>query len=113
MFEVAEYIGIVTFAISGFFVTVRNRLDFLGVLVSVFLTAFGGGIIRDVMAGRVPYVFRHETPAYMILGVMFFLIILRFHKRDTIENRPYFILRSHDTCLCHSRGRRDHKRCYY
>lgn len=42
MFEVAEYIGIVAFAISGFFVTVRSRLDVLGVLISVFLTAFGG-----------------------------------------------------------------------
>jgi len=92
MFEIAEYIGIVAFAISGFFVAVRSRLDFLGVLVSVFLTALGGGIIRDVMVDRTPYTFTHMMPAYIILGVMILLILFRFHKHDTIENRPYFIL---------------------
>ncbi len=92
MFEVAEYIGIVAFAISGFFVGVRSRLDFLGVLISVFLTAFGGGIIRDVIADRTPYAFSSNVPAAMILGVMTLLILFRFHKRDSIENRPFFIL---------------------
>ncbi len=92
MFEVAEYIGIVAFAISGFFVGVRSRLDFLGVLISVFLTAFGGGIIRDVIADRTPYAFSSNIPAVMILGVMTLLILFRFHKRDSIENRPFFIL---------------------
>jgi len=91
MFEVAEYIGIVAFAISGFFVGVRSRLDFLGVLISVFLTAFGGGIIRDVIADRTPYAFSSNVPAVMILGVMTLLILFRFHKRDSIENRPFFI----------------------
>ncbi len=92
MFEVTEYIGIVAFAVSGFFVAVRSGLDFLGVLISVFLTAFGGGIIRDVIAGRTPYVFAHDLPALIIVVVTVLLIVLRFHKRDTIENRPYFIL---------------------
>ncbi len=92
MFEVAEYIGIVAFAISGFFVGVRSRLDFLGVLISVFLTAFGGGIIRDVIADRTPYAFSSNIPAVMILGVMTLLILFRFHKRDSIENRSFFIL---------------------
>ena len=92
MFEVAEYIGIVAFAISGFFVAVRSRLDFLGVLISVFLTAFGGGIIRDVIVDRTPYVFSNDLPAATILVVMGLLILFRFHKRDSIENRPIFIL---------------------
>jgi uncharacterized membrane protein YeiH len=92
MFEIAEYIGIVAFAISGFFVAVRSRLDFLGVLVSVFLTALGGGIIRDVIVDRRPYTFTHDMPVYIILAVMLLLILFRFHKRGSIENRPYFIL---------------------
>ncbi|MBT3881763.1 MAG: trimeric intracellular cation channel family protein, partial [Campylobacteraceae bacterium] len=31
MFEIAEYIGIIAFAMSGFFVAVRNKLDLLGI----------------------------------------------------------------------------------
>jgi uncharacterized membrane protein YeiH len=92
MFEVAEYIGIIAFAISGFFVAVRSRLDLLGVLISVFLTAFGGGIIRDIVADRMPYTFTHTLPGVMVLGMMLMMILLRFHKRESIENRPLFIL---------------------
>jgi len=92
MFEIAEYIGIIAFAISGFFVAVRSKLDFLGVLVSVFLTALGGGIIRDIAVDKMPYTFTHNTPALIIITVMVLLILFKFHKRDSIENRPLFII---------------------
>ena len=92
MFEIAEYIGIIAFAMSGFFVGVRSRLDLLGILISVFLTAFGGGIIRDIVADRMPYTFSHSLPGVMVLGMMFLMILLQFHKRESIENRPFFIL---------------------
>jgi len=92
MFEIAEYIGIIAFAISGFFVAVRSKLDFLGVLISVFLTALGGGIIRDIAVDKTPYTFTHNIPALIIITVMVLLILFKFHKRDSIENRPLFIV---------------------
>lgn len=92
MFEIAEYIGIIAFASSGFFVAARNKLDFLGTLISVFLTALGGGIIRDIAVDRTPYTFTHSEPAVMILIVMILLVVFRFNKRDSIENKPLFIL---------------------
>lgn len=92
MFEIAEYIGIIAFASSGFFVAARNKLDFLGTLISVFLTALGGGLIRDIAVDRTPYTFSHNEPAITILVVMILLVIFRFNKRDSIENKPLFIL---------------------
>ncbi|HIP18396.1 MAG TPA: trimeric intracellular cation channel family protein [Sulfurovum sp.] len=92
MFEIAEYIGIIAFAMSGFFIATRNKLDFLGVLISVFLTALGGGVIRDVIVNKTPYTFSHTSPALIIVSVMLLLVIFRFHKRESIENRPLFIL---------------------
>ncbi|HEC45657.1 MAG TPA: trimeric intracellular cation channel family protein [Epsilonproteobacteria bacterium] len=92
MFEIAEYIGIIAFAVSGFFVAVRSKLDFLGILISVFLTALGGGIIRDIAVDKTPYTFTHNTPALIIITVMVLLILFNFHKRDSIENKPLFIL---------------------
>ncbi|TET90392.1 MAG: trimeric intracellular cation channel family protein [Sulfurovum sp.] len=92
MFEIAEYIGIIAFAISGFFVAVRSKLDFLGVLISVFLTALGGGIIRDIVVDKTPYTFTHNPPAIIIITVMILLILFKFHKRDSIENKPLFIV---------------------
>ncbi|WP_457746766.1 trimeric intracellular cation channel family protein [Sulfurimonas sp.] len=92
MFEIAEYIGIVAFAMSGFFVAVRNRLDLLGVLVATFLTALGGGIIRDITVNKTPFTFSHNYPALIVITVMTLLILLKFHKRNSIENRPLFII---------------------
>ena len=92
MFEIAEYIGIIAFASSGFFVAARNNLDFLGTLISVFLTALGGGIIRDITVDRTPYTFTHNEPAITILVVMILLVVFRFNKRGSIENKPLFIL---------------------
>ena len=92
MFEIAEYIGIIAFASSGFFVAVRNKLDFLGALISVFLTALGGGLIRDIAVDKTPYTFTHNMPALTILIVMILLILFKFHKKESIENKPLFIL---------------------
>jgi uncharacterized membrane protein YeiH len=91
MFEVAEYIGIVAFAMSGFFVAVRAKLDFLGVLISVFLTAFGGGIVRDVIVDKTPYTFTHTMPGVIVLGMMILLLLLKVHQRKGIEERFIFI----------------------
>lgn len=92
MFEAAEYIGLVAFAMSGFFIAVRNKLDFLGVLVSVFLTSAGGGILRDVTVDIKPYTFTHSSPALVIFSVMILMVIFRFHKKESLENQPLFIL---------------------
>jgi uncharacterized membrane protein YeiH len=92
MFELAEYIGIVAFAMSGFFVAVRSKLDFLGVLISVFLTALGGGVVRDIMVDRTPYTFMHNTPAIIVFTLMLVLIIFKFHKKQSVENKSWFIV---------------------
>ncbi len=92
MFEVAEYIGIIAAAMSGFFVAVRVKLDLLGVLVASFLSALGGGLIRDVIADRRPFAFSHDLPAFVILAVVILLIAFKFHKKDSFENRSIFVL---------------------
>jgi len=81
LFEVAEYIGIIAFSMSGFFIATRNKLDFLGVLISVFLTALGGGVIRDVIVDKTPYTFSHNIPALIIVAVMVLLVVFKFHKK--------------------------------
>jgi len=92
MFEIAEYIGIIAFSISGFLVAVRNKLDLLGVLISTFLTAFGGGLIRDVIANKTPYTFTHTTPGTLVIILMLAMIIFKTHKKANLENRALFII---------------------
>ncbi|UCN00884.1 TRIC cation channel family protein [Sulfurimonas sp. SWIR-19] len=92
MFEIAEYIGIIAFSMSGFFVATRNKLDLLGVLVATFLTALGGGIMRDVTVAKIPFTFSHNYPALIVISVLLLLILFKFHHRNSIENRALFIL---------------------
>lgn len=92
MFEIAEYVGTIAFAMSGFFVATRAKLDFLGVLISVFLTAFGGGVIRDIIVDERPYSFTHDAPGIIVFTIMFLLIAFRFHKKESVENRSWFII---------------------
>ena len=42
------------FALEGALRAIRSELDFLGVLVLAFVTAVGGGIIRDLLIGATP-----------------------------------------------------------
>jgi len=92
MFDVADYIGIIAFSMSGFFVATRNHLDLLGVLIATFLTALGGGIIRDITINETPYTFSHSYPAIIVISVITLMIIFKFHKKDSIENKLLFII---------------------
>ena len=91
MFEIAEYIGIIAFSMSGFFVASRAKLDLLGALIATFLTALGGGIIRDITVNKTPFTFTHNYPALIVLSVLILLILFKFHRRDSIENKVLFI----------------------
>ena len=92
MFEIADLIGIIAFAMSGFFVASRNKLDLLGALISTFLTALGGGIMRDIALDKTPYTFTHNYPGLVVLSVFLLMILFKFHQRESIENKPFFII---------------------
>jgi len=92
MFELTEYIGIIAFSMSGFFVAVRNHLDLLGVLIATFLTALGGGIVRDIAVDRVPFTFSHNYPALIVITVLALLILFKFHRKNSLENKTLFML---------------------
>ncbi|MDF1874409.1 trimeric intracellular cation channel family protein [Sulfurimonas sp. SAG-AH-194-I05] len=92
MFEVTDFIGMIAFAMSGFFVATRSKLDLLGVLIATFLTALGGGILRDIAVNKTPYAFTYDYPVAVVLSVLVFMIVFRFHKRASIENKPLFII---------------------
>ncbi|MEY2900757.1 MAG: hypothetical protein RL247_923 [Actinomycetota bacterium] len=52
---VLEGIGVLAFAASGLLAGATKRLDVVGVAVIAFLTAFGGGTLRDVLLDRGPF----------------------------------------------------------
>ena len=51
---ILEIIGTISFAVSGAFVAIKAKFDIFGVLVIGCITAFGGGIMRDMLIGKFP-----------------------------------------------------------
>ena len=90
--EVAEIIGTIAFALSGFYVAIKERLDLLGIFIASFLTALGGGIVRDTIVQRAPSTFTHMLPSLLVIGVIILSIALKLHQKDEIEKTFYFII---------------------
>ncbi|NAY93182.1 trimeric intracellular cation channel family protein [Muricauda sp. JGD-17] len=49
-----DILGTVAFAISGVLVAMEKKLDLFGVLIIAFVTAIGGGTLRDLLIGNTP-----------------------------------------------------------
>jgi uncharacterized membrane protein YeiH len=54
LIEIADLAGTFVFAAEGAMTAIRGDLDFFGVMVLSFITAVGGGIMRDVLLGATP-----------------------------------------------------------
>ncbi len=92
-FLLAEYVGIASAALSGFLFGIKRGCDWLGVFIAAFLTALGGGLMRDVIVGRPAYSFTHYMPVLIVLVVMAGAIVLRLHheERSGLERKFIFI----------------------
>lgn len=58
-----DAVGLSAFAIQGAMFAVELELPLSAVIVAAVLTGAGGGIIRDLLAGRRPLVFKREIYA--------------------------------------------------
>jgi uncharacterized membrane protein YeiH len=52
--DIIDILGTFAFAVSGAFSAMERKLDPFGTLIIAFVTAIGGGTIRDVLVGNLP-----------------------------------------------------------
>ncbi|MGI8424545.1 MAG: trimeric intracellular cation channel family protein [Chloroflexota bacterium] len=76
-----DRIGIVAFAFSGVEVGLRRRLDVFGLVVMGVVTATGGGLIRDILLVRLPFVIDREDYLLWALGAAAAAIVLGWAGR--------------------------------
>ena len=96
-----EYIGIASAALSGFLFAVKKDCDWLGIFVSSFLTALGGGIVRDVAVGRELYSFTHYMPVMIVIFVLIFSHIFALQTKK-LQGRFIFIFSDAIDVICFS-----------
>lgn len=54
IFVAIEYLGIFSCGLAGGLAAVRRQFDIMSILLVAWITALGGGIVRDVLLGLVP-----------------------------------------------------------
>lgn len=91
IFATASVVGSMAFAISGFMTGVRNDLDLMGVFVLSFLSANGGGVIRDLLVDRTPAIMSSTVPFWLTAGAMVCAIALRL-QNSSVEQRRIFVV---------------------
>ncbi|WP_428023244.1 trimeric intracellular cation channel family protein [Arcobacter sp.] len=90
--QIADIIGIICFAASGFLIAVHYNLDILGIFISSFLTALGGGMIRDTIANKTPYIFTDTLPVTLVIATVFLSLVFKLHKIPDFEGKTAFIV---------------------
>lgn len=81
MFYLAiDILGTIAFAISGVLVAMEKKLDLFGVIIIAFVTAIGGGTIRDLLIGNTPVLWMRE-PTYVIVILSTVALAILFSKQ--------------------------------
>jgi uncharacterized membrane protein YeiH len=78
MFYTIDILGTIAFAISGVLLAFNKRMDLFGILIIAFVTAVGGGTLRDILIGETPVSWMKDmTYTYVIIASAIFAVIFR------------------------------------
>jgi uncharacterized membrane protein YeiH len=83
--------GCFVFALSGGLAAVRARLDVFGVVVVATVTAIGGGVLRDVLAGVTPPNALRHWP-YLAVPAAAAVVVFVWHPQVNRMRRPIVVL---------------------
>lgn len=62
-----DILGTFAFAVSGTFSALERKLDPFGTLIIAFVTAIGGGTLRDVLVGNFPVNWLHNGTTMLVI----------------------------------------------
>lgn len=62
-----DILGTIAFSISGVLTSMKKRMDAFGILIIAFVTAVGGGTLRDILIGFPVTWLRNLTYVHVIL----------------------------------------------
>jgi uncharacterized membrane protein YeiH len=76
LFIISDTIGLVAFSITGALLAIEVEFNFFGVMILSFLTAVGGGVLRDTMINQVPSVLISDFYGSIAIIVSVLLLLL-------------------------------------
>ncbi|MBE0423808.1 MAG: trimeric intracellular cation channel family protein [Lutibacter sp.] len=90
VFYVLDILGTIAFAISGALVAINKRMDPFGVFIIAFVTAVGGGTLRDVLIGRQPVIWMNDISYIFLIGFAVIVAII-FRKKLKYLHKSLFL----------------------
>ena len=72
-----DILGTLSFSVSGALTAMKKRLDPFGILIIAFVTAVGGGTLRDMLIDAPITWMRDLTFVYVIVGATLLAVIFR------------------------------------
>lgn len=85
LFNILDVLGTIAFAISGALSAMNRRLDLFGIFIIAFVTAIGGGTIRDVLIGNTPVTWMENTVYVYLIGIVTILAIIFRNKLNYLK----------------------------
>lgn len=81
---ILDLFGTVVFAISGVWLACRKDMDLFGAMVLAFVTAVGGGTIRDVLLSATPVFWIQDTLYLLVIlaTTLFAILVRQWHERS-------------------------------
>ncbi len=89
IFYIAEVIGLIAFAISGAMIAIDRGLDLFGIVYITFVNSFGGGIMRDLLIGKIPpkMFYSYEYLIYVAICAVSVITVAFVFKDKFFKNR--------------------------
>ena len=87
-----EFAATLAFAVSGMIEAARRRMDVVGVFAVAFITAFGGGTVRDVLLDRRPFFWvEHQGYVWLVFGLTLVAAPWLHKHREIVTERAMLI----------------------
>ena len=90
MFVISDTIGLVAFSITGALLALHVGYNFFGVIILSFITAMGGGVIRDILINQVPAVLISDF--YGSISVIVSILLLLLHVSNFLNQTTIILV---------------------
>jgi len=88
--DVVDVVGTLVFAISGALAAAEKKFDLMGVAIIAFVTALGGGTVRDMLIGAHPVGWMQNYTPITIVSIGVLLVFL-FYKKLHYFRKTFFL----------------------
>ncbi len=90
--EYASYIAVIAYAISGTIIGIQNKFDILGVFLIAIVNTISGGVMRDLLADKIPTLLSDPKYIYLILLSVSLTLIFKLYKFNLSMNGKIYII---------------------